>query len=160
MNGNFVASGTYKEADADAIVKKIAEIGIPSIIASDVNPAPGLVSKAAARFNVKVFMPQRSMQQKEKSEIAAGLETGNWKSFWPSAQRRKNRAKNFWRQKTTIHERDALSAAVKCYRLYANRLRQIELTNTHLDKDKLKHLVIQGISLKRAAAMLEGRERS
>lgn len=129
-----MASGTLKEADADRIVREIAKAGIPSMIASDVNPAPAFVLKIAARFNVRAFVPPRSMQTGEKMEIAEHM--------------------------ATVHERDALAAAVKCYRFYANRLRQIGLMETGLDRDRLMHLVLQGYSLKNAVLMLERRAES
>lgn len=110
------------------VVREIAKIGIPSMIASDVNPAPALVSKIAARFNVRTFAPPKNMQKKEKTEIAGSM--------------------------INLHERDALAAAIKCYRFYANRLRQIELSG-EAKKDKLKHLVIQGIPLKIATGIIE-----
>jgi len=129
LRGNLVASGTMKEADADRIVEEVSRLGVPSLVASDVNPAPAFVQKIAARFNVRTFTPQRSMLEEEKREIA------------PSAQ--------------NLHERDATAAAVKCYRAYANRLRQIELLETAHDRDTLKHLVIQGFSLNNAMLRLE-----
>lgn len=129
MNGKFVASGTLKEADADRMVEEIAKTGIPSLVASDVNPAPSFVLKIAARFNVRTFVPGRTMLQSEKSSMAADTQN--------------------------LHERDALAAAVKAYREYANRLRQIEAIETDLDRDKLKHLVIQGFSLRNAMLVLE-----
>ncbi len=110
-------------------MKEIAKHGIPSLVASDVNPTPSFVLKIAARFNVKAFSPAKSLQQKEKALIAP--ETVN------------------------LHERDAIAAAIKCYRGYANRLRQIETLEIEFDKDKLKHLVIEGHALKRAMCMLE-----
>lgn len=128
LNGKLVASKTLKEADADRMVEEIAKVGIPSMVASDVARAPSFVAKIAARFNVRTFTPHKAMQEKEKMEIAHFM--GN------------------------LHERDALAAAVKCYRFYANRLRQIEAMKTELDKDRLKHLVIQGFTLKIATEML------
>jgi len=127
-----VATGTLKEADADKMVEEISKIGIPSAIASDVKPAPSFVLKASARFNVRTFTPERSMLEREKNELAPSMKN--------------------------LHERDALSAAIKCYRMYANRLRQIEAMNTKLDRDLLKHLVIQGYPLHSAIAMLEPRQ--
>lgn len=132
LNGKLVSSGTLKEADADRIVEEVAKFGIPSLVASDVNPAPSFVLKIAARFNVRCFTPERVMHEKEKGEIAG--ETHN------------------------LHERDALAAAVKCYRDYANRLRQIELLETKLDRDMLKHLVMQGFTLRNAMLMLERKD--
>lgn len=131
LNGKFIASGTFKGADPDRIVGEIAKNGIPSIIASDVNPAPSFVLKIAARFNVRTFTPFRVITDMEKRETAQGVES--------------------------VHERDALCAAIKCFRMYANRLRQIELLETRLDKDRLKHLVIEGFSLTNAMLVLENK---
>ena len=44
------------------------------------------------------------------------------------------------------HVRDAYAAAVKAYRRYANRLKQIDLMDEP-DKEKLKHLVISGFPI-------------
>ncbi|MDD5337477.1 MAG: DUF460 domain-containing protein [Candidatus ainarchaeum sp.] len=133
LNGRTVASGTLKEADPDRIVEEISKLGIPSVVASDVNPVPSFVQKIAARFNVRTFVPLRSMQEEEKKHIS------------PMAE--------------NLHERDAIAAAVKCYRFYANRLRQIEIMDTGHDRDMLKHLVISGFSLRNAILKLEPRGR-
>lgn len=111
------------------MVGEIAKIGTPSLVASDVKPVPFAVLKIAARFNVKVRVPLRSMQKQEKSDITHHMKN--------------------------LHERDAFAAAVKSHRIYANRLRQIDSLSIALDKDKLKHLIIQGFSLKNAITMLE-----
>lgn len=129
LGGKLVASGTFKGADPDSMVAEIEKIGSPSIIASDVNPAPSFVLKIAARFNARTFIPERTILQDEKDVIAGRMD---------------NR-----------HERDAYTGATKCYRFYANRLRQIDLMDTHLDKDALKHLVIQGFPLHAAVLRLE-----
>jgi len=60
---------------------------------------------------VKVFSPSKSLTLKEKRIIGKNI--------------------------VDAHVRDAYAAAIKAYRHYANRLRQIE-------KEKLKHLVISG----------------
>lgn len=132
LNGKPVASGTLKEADADRIVEEIAKLGVPSIIASDVNPAPSFVLKIAARFNVRTFVPIAHLHERDKKEIAPAAENP--------------------------HERDAFAAAVKCYRIYANRLRQIDAMETTLNKNMLKHLVIQGFTLRNAMLLLEHKE--
>ncbi|MBU0586627.1 DUF460 domain-containing protein [Candidatus Micrarchaeota archaeon] len=132
LKGNHVKSGTLKEADADKIVSEIAKIGIPSIIASDVNPAPSFVLKIAARFNVRTFVPFKIMRSIEKREIGGKMEN--------------------------MHERDAFCGAIKCFRAYANRLRQIDSMNTELDREKLKHLIIQGFTLANAMLMFEKKD--
>ena len=104
------------------LVKIISAVGIPAIIASDVHPSPRFVDKVAARFNVKVHSPGKNLTKLEKREIGAAL--------------------------FDQHIRDAYAAAVKAYRKYANRLRQIEYSDL-ADKDKLKYLVITGQPINR-----------
>ena len=121
LNGALVAAGVEKEANDEKIVKIIAQIGIPSLVASDVHPPSNFVSKIAARFNVKVFSPQKSMTIDEKRLISRNI--------------------------LDPHIRDAYAAAVKAYRNYANRLRQVDKLGTLEDRNKLKHLIIQGQAL-------------
>ncbi|MBS3067365.1 DUF460 domain-containing protein [Candidatus Micrarchaeota archaeon] len=121
LNGALVAAGVEKEANDETIVRIVAKIGIPSLVASDVSPAPSFVSKVAARFNVRVFTPNKSMTADEKRLIGSNI--------------------------IDPHIRDAYAAAVKAYRNYANRLRQVDKLGTLEDKNKLKHLIIQGQAL-------------
>ncbi len=121
LNGALVAAGVEKEANDETIVKMISQVGIPSLVASDVHPPSSFVSKVAARFNVKVFYPQKSMTIDEKRLISRNI--------------------------LDPHIRDAYAAAVKAYRNYANRLRQVDKLGTLEDKNRLKHLIIQGQAL-------------
>jgi len=121
LNGALVVAGVEKEANDEKIVKIISQIGIPSLVASDVYPPPSFVSKVAARFNVKVFTPKKSMPTDEKRLIGNNI--------------------------IDPHVRDAYAAAVKAYRNYSNRLRQVDKLGTLEDKNKLKHLIIQGQAL-------------
>ncbi|MEK6982331.1 MAG: DUF460 domain-containing protein [Candidatus Micrarchaeota archaeon] len=121
LDGKLITCGCVRDANEEDIVKLISRFGIPSITGSDVTPPPNFVSKIAARFNVKVIFPKESMQTDQKKKIAKNI--------------------------SDPHTRDAYSAAVKAYRFYANRLRQIDKLETNLDKDKLKHAIIQGIPI-------------
>jgi predicted RNase H-like nuclease (RuvC/YqgF family) len=71
----------------------------------------------AARLNSKVFSPKESLTKLEKRTIAKGIDDP--------------------------HIRDAYAAAVKAYRRFQNRLRQIEAMDVR-DKDELKMMVIVG----------------
>lgn len=122
LNGKLIAAGVEKEASESRIVEIIREFGIPSIIGTDVCPPPSFVRKVAARFNIRVHSPSKSITCAEKRAIGSEL--------------------------SDVHVRDAYSAAVKAYRAYANRLRQIELMDLK-DKNRIKHLVIQGEQLDR-----------
>jgi predicted RNase H-like nuclease (RuvC/YqgF family) len=117
LNGNLVASGCMKEASDEKIVMVVSGIGIPVLIASDTSPPSHFVQKIAARLNVKVSAPKESMTKLEKRNIGRDIED--------------------------VHIRDAYAAAVKAFRRFANRLRQIDAM--HVDKkDELKKMVITG----------------
>ena len=117
LSGNLVSSGTEKEANDERIVKLISEVGIPSIIASDTCPPSSFVQKVAARFNTKLFHPKKSLTQEEKRIIGKNI--------------------------SDPHIRDAYAAAIKAFRRYADRLRQIDRME-NVNRDELKHMVIKG----------------
>ncbi len=75
------------------------------------------MQKIAARFNVRVFSPKESLTRVEKRIIGKGIDD--------------------------VHIRDSYAAAVKAYRRYQNRLRQIEAMEVR-EKDELKKMVIIG----------------
>jgi len=120
LKGNVVLKFVERDVGEKKIVKVIRKTGIPSIIATDVSPPPHLVEKIAARFNAKLFSPPRSLMQGEKDKIGKEIQDP--------------------------HLRDAYAASVKAYREYANRMRQIDrLELDEKRKDKIKHLIIQGV---------------
>ena len=120
LDGMLVASGCEKEASDEKLVGILSEVGVPVLVASDTSPPSHFVQKVAARLNVRVFRPQESMSRTEKRELGKDLEDP--------------------------HIRDAYAAAVKAYRRYQNRLRQIDamagLSST--DREELKKMVITG----------------
>jgi len=132
LNGNLIASGCEKEASHERIVEIISKLGKPSLIATDVCPAPDFVQKVAARFHARLHVPERSMLVEEKKVIGKEIQNP--------------------------HVRDALAAATKAYRHYENTMRRIEHSDTAFDKELLKHLFIQGYSVKNAEFMLAKKE--
>lgn len=132
LNGNLISSGCEKEASHERIVEIISKLGKPSLIATDVCPAPDFVQKVAARFHARLHVPERSMLVEEKKEIGKEIQNP--------------------------HVRDALAAATKAYRHYENTMRRIEHSDTAFDKELIKHLFIQGYSVKNAELMLAKKE--
>jgi predicted RNase H-like nuclease (RuvC/YqgF family) len=119
LDGGIIASGVEKEASHERIVKIISDVGTPSLIATDVSRPPHFVQKVAARFHARVFHPQKSITVEEKKSLGKKI--------------------------VDPHIRDAYSAAVKAYRHYANRFRQVDrMKASKKEKDKLKHLLIRG----------------
>lgn len=125
LNGRLAGVGCEKEASPEKLVERIRRLGVPSLIACDVRKTPFFVSKIAARFNVRVAAPSRNMGTDEKRGIGSGLQDA--------------------------HMRDAYAAAVKAYRRYANRFRQIDrlCPPDAPDADRIKHRRIQGHAVTR-----------
>ncbi|HID72336.1 TPA: DUF460 domain-containing protein [Candidatus Micrarchaeota archaeon] len=117
LNGNLVASGCVKEAGDEELVRLISQKGKPVIIAADTSPPSHFVQKIAARFSIRVFHPKESMTQQEKKGIGKGI--------------------------VNPHIRDSYAAAVKAYRHFANRLRQIDRMDAP-NKEELKKMVVMG----------------
>lgn len=112
-----MASGCEKEASDERLVRVISSVGIPVLVASDTSPPSHFVQKVAARLNVRVFAPPQSMAKVEKRHIGRHIDD--------------------------VHTRDAYAAAVKAYRKYQNRLRQIDSMSLPT-ADELKKMVIVG----------------
>ncbi len=127
LEGRLVASGCEKEASDERMVALVSKAGIPVLVASDTNPPSHFVQKIAARLNVRVCAPRASMSRLEKRVIGGHL--------------------------GDAHAMDSYAAAVKAYRRYANRLRQIDSMEVE-GKEELKRMVISG---SRIAEMLPGK---
>ncbi len=117
LSGNLVCSGVEKEANDERIVRIISSVGTPSLIASDTSPPSHFVQKVAARYQLKLFNPRKSLSKEQKRMMGRDI--------------------------VDPHIRDAYAAAVKAYRRYADRLRQIDRMDVP-DRDMLKHMVISG----------------
>lgn len=129
LNGSLISVTSGKEMGKEAMVRKITSIGTPSLIACDVSPIPGMVLKIAAYFNVPVSAPKKELREEDKRRKSAAV---------------KEKLLN-------NHERDAYVAAIRGYREHANRFRQVgSLSITPGEKDRVKHLLLNGYSLKNA----------
>ncbi len=131
LKGDFLSSASLRDSGMEEVVGRVRAFGKPSIIACDVRPVPDFVLRLAASFNARIFSPEKGeMREEEKKMLAAA----SHEKF------------------ATSHERDAYSAAIKAYRAFANRLRQIDLLSDfdERDREELKHLVLNGYSLKNA----------
>ncbi len=117
LNGRLVTGGVEKEASDERIVQIICQEWVPVLIASDTSPPSHFVQKVASRLNLRVYAPRESLSRLEKRAIGKDIEDP--------------------------HVRDAYAAAIKAYRRYQNRLRQIEAMKVR-GKDELKKMVIKG----------------
>lgn len=128
LKGELVEAGCEKQLSHEDLVRIISSLGKPSLVATDVSPAPAFVARIASRFHVRLFAPENNIPVEEKKRIGKSIQNP--------------------------HIRDAYAAAVKAYRQYDNTLRKIENSDTVLDKDLLKHLFLQGHKVADAEFML------
>ena len=138
LSGRPVLAVTRRDADRGEIVELIRSHGVPLVIATDVVPAPEFVKKLAGMLRAQLYVPPQPLPVEEKREI---LE--EYLQRYP-----------YLKRSVTPHVRDALAAAVKAYRYYEGKLRQVEAHISRLglevDIEKLKAAVIKGSSMAEA----------
>lgn len=127
--------GSKREMSREELVDLISREGKPSLLACDVNPAPEMLIKLASYFNVRVSTPERDMGEDEKSKLVGEMKFSN------------------------EHERDAAAAAIRAYRVYENKLRQIDRVVAERGipekANEVKHLVLNNTSLSDALLLID-----
>jgi len=130
------SKGTTRET----VIHKISEVGDAIIVASDVSPPPDFVRKVASSLNAIIFAPEAAIESTEKHLIVQDYAAQHGiKSLDP-------------------HSHDALAAALKAFRNYSVKFKQVEASVRTLDKqvplDEAKALVARGYTIKRALDLL------
>jgi len=130
------SKGTTRET----VIHKISEAGDAIIVASDVSPPPDFVRKVASSLNAIIFAPEAAIESTEKHLIVQDYAAQHGiKSLDP-------------------HSHDALAAALKAFRNYSVKFKQVEASVRTLDKqvplDEAKALVARGYTIKRALDLL------
>lgn len=142
LNGKILALYSERNMAVSDIVRFISEVGHPIIIATDVNPAPGLVEKISRSFKAILFVPRESLKVEEKNELL--------KSLGISVE--------------DDHQRDALAAAYKAYLRLKPKLDHVEakLKEMGITKkgEEIKALVIQGYNLGEAILRVKEKEKT
>ncbi|MDI6645181.1 MAG: DUF460 domain-containing protein [Methanobacteriaceae archaeon] len=133
LNGELVSLKSCKEVSKSVIINHIINHGKTLIIASDVYPPPKMVKKLATSLNAKIYSPKKVISVENKIEIVE-----NYLNQRSIVQRPEN-----------AHERDSLAAAIKTYKNYQNKLKQIdkrvEGLEISLDElDEIRAQVIKG----------------
>ncbi|MGC8649001.1 MAG: DUF460 domain-containing protein [Candidatus Micrarchaeia archaeon] len=128
LNGNFIFSNNKQSGGIKWLINEIESIGTPSIIAADKEPN-NIIKKVASVFNCKIYYVKKTMAIKTKRKLSKPYNIKN------------------------AHERDALSAALKAYYIYSNKLNQAE----HIAKiknvkniDDIKAKIINNYSIDEA----------
>ncbi|WP_461866813.1 DUF460 domain-containing protein [Thermococcus sp.] len=141
LDGNILAVYSERNMAVSEIFRFISNIGHPIIIATDVNPAPGLVEKLARSFKANLFVPRESLRVDEKNELL----------------------RNLGISVDDDHQRDALAAAYKAYLRLKPKMEHVEakLRELGLSKksEEVKALVIQGYNLGEAITKITAHER-
>jgi len=124
LDGRLVALESFRNRGINEIIKKIRKYGTPSIISFDRKVGSETVLHIASLFNVSLYLPDYNLREHEKTLLASKYNPRN------------------------AHERDACASAVKALKSYGNKLRRIESLDLQKnDKDKAKHMILNGVKL-------------
>ncbi len=138
LSGKPLRAAHIQQGGFEAALAELESWGSPSLIASDVRPAPELVLKLASSFNAALFVPTQPWREDDKKR--AVREVFEQFSFPVS----------------NVHERDALSAAVQAWRHSQNLLRQPASSGLNAeDTETLRHLLLQGVRQASALEMIK-----
>lgn len=136
LHGRLIFVYSRKGLDRAEIIELIKRHGTPVLIATDVTPAPETVKKLAASLGVPLYTPPTSLTVDEKQELVSSYASTN----------RLHRL--------NTHERDALAAALRAYREYMGKFRQIEAHASRypaeISVENLKASVVRGASIAEA----------
>ncbi len=129
LDGSLVMSAHMEFAGFEWMIRRISEVGEPSIVASDRKEASTAVRRVCAAFNATLYQPKSDISASEKRRVA-----------------RDNGISD-------PHERDACAAAVDAYNAYANKLKQAERLARQSgigDVDTIKAMVVERYSIDEA----------
>jgi len=140
LNGNLLLLESEKDLSRMALVRKLTSLGVPTIIASDVNPPPSLLDKLAGILNSRVFYPPRSLTISEKRELVQKF-----------VEERHIKVQD-------SHQRDALASALKAFLAFKNKFERAEARarsmGYYVPSDQLKIMLLKGLSVSEAISTL------
>jgi hypothetical protein len=126
LDGKLVDVESRRGFSKGDAISHIMEMGIPIVVASDMNPPPRKVEKIAAAFPARLFCPEACLGRKEKAEIVRHLGT-KWKNQ---------------------HEKDAAAAALFAHKHYKRTLQKVKIKLRKKRLLRLRGEVSRGIILK------------
>ncbi len=107
LEGKPILITSGKSLDREDIASLLVKFGKPLVVATDKNPPPEMVRKLASMLKAQLYCPSRSLTTGEKELISADFSRKHGITV------------------RNTHERDALSAAVKAYRVYEEKLKKL-----------------------------------
>jgi predicted RNase H-like nuclease (RuvC/YqgF family) len=123
---------SIRGANKSIIIKHIAKVGEPILIACDVADAPESVKKIASFFNINCSTPKRDLTASEKRRLI--------REYFPLTLK-----------KLDAHTFDALTAALKAYLKHKNKFDSVEARLKKLTQplalDTIKAEIIKGVKL-------------
>lgn len=139
LNRNLVMVASEKEAGIERIVERLRALGKPCLFACDVASPHGLALELAAKFNARVFCPEKNLTGDEKRALSKNFRFSN------------------------EHEMDALASALKALNHFDNKFRQIGRAAGELGlaekADEMKFWAMNGLSVSNAVLMVsEGKD--
>jgi len=108
LDGTVLGVKSWREGSVSEVFDWILEHGKPVFVASDKRPIPKAVRKIAANYKARAL--GFDLKVEEKVQLTRGIELKN------------------------SHERDALAAAISCYRQYKNRIEQLKRKGENEEK--------------------------
>lgn len=132
---NVIFMESSKSLDRVDIIDKIYHHGVPILIATDTNPPPESAKKLAAILGVQLYVPSETLDTEMKSRLME----------WFKKKKHLNIKIN------SVHERDALVAALKAYKTYEKKLVELEKKilemDIDIDIDEMKSLILKGYDI-------------
>jgi len=136
LKGKIINEEIHKGEGIGRLIVSISRVGIPVLFACDVKKPPKLVQKICSRFNAFLYSPSRELKKEEKRRLSIEAERGSKHTVLSG-------------KSIPQHIVDARAAALKAYRRYANRFRQIEKRGLDPElSDRLKAGVVRGERVK------------
>ncbi len=108
LNSRPILITSGRELDRSEIISVISNLGIAAIVATDKNPPPDMVKKLASTLKAQLYTPPHSLSTAEKELIV--------KEF----------CEKFKVSINNTHERDALAAAIKAYRVFEQKMKKLQ----------------------------------
>jgi uncharacterized protein len=150
LKGNILSVKSFKEISRAEIIKHIISFGKAVLISTDVSPPPKMVKKLATTLNAKLHHPTKDMSVGSKMELVESYLGGSDRSKVLSSEEVPHDA----------HQRDALAAAIRTYKSYQKKLKNIENRSNELNlspeqMESAKKIFIQGTAISSALKMVQ-----
>lgn len=129
LDGTPIYMNVKPFADMRWFIDNMRKAGSPVVVASDKKKNNDTIAKIAAIFDAALYTPKEDISVSKKKEFAKA-----------------------WKIKS-MHERDALSAALIAYNHYSSKLKQAERISGESSKaeiDRIKAMVIKKHSVREA----------